>query len=30
MAEIKKKGYTIESEEQEEDQTIQVRVRTWS
>ncbi len=30
MAEIKKKGYTIESEEVQEDQTIQVRVRTWS
>lgn len=30
MAEIKKRGYTIESEEQGEDETIQVRVRTWS
>ncbi|TNF38483.1 MAG: DUF1257 domain-containing protein [Deltaproteobacteria bacterium] len=30
MEEIKKKGYTIESEEEKVDQTIQVRVRTWS
>ncbi len=30
MSEIKKRGYTIESEEQNEDNTIQVRVRTWS
>lgn len=30
MEEIKKKGYTIESEEEKQDQTIQVRVRTWS
>ena len=30
MAEIKKRGFTIETEEQKEDETIQVRVRTWS
>lgn len=30
MDEIKKKGYTLESEEVKEDQTIQIRVRTWS
>jgi len=30
MEEIKKKGYTIEQEEEKQDQTIQVRIRTWS
>lgn len=30
MEEIKKKGFTLESEEVQEDQTIQIRVRTWS
>lgn len=30
ISEIKKKGYAIESEEQKQDETIQVRVRTWS
>ena len=30
MSEIKKRGFTIETEEEKEDQTIQVRVRTWS
>jgi hypothetical protein len=30
MEEIKKKGFTLESEEQTDDQSIQVRVRTWS
>ena len=30
ISEIKKKGYSIESEETQEDETIQVRVRTWS
>ena len=30
ISEIKKRGYTIESEEQKEGETIQVRVRTWS
>jgi hypothetical protein len=30
MEEIRKRGYTVESEEAKEDQTIQVRVRTWS
>ncbi|MFT7583480.1 MAG: hypothetical protein ACI9MR_005167 [Myxococcota bacterium] len=31
MEEIKKKGYTIESEEEnEEEETIHLRVRTWS
>ena len=29
MQEVEKKGYTLESEEVQEDQTIQVRVRTW-
>lgn len=29
MQEVKNKGYTLESEEVQEDQTIQVRVRTW-
>jgi hypothetical protein len=29
MEEIRKKGYQIESQETKEDQTIQVRVRTW-
>ncbi len=30
MEEIKKRGFTIESEEAKQDETIQVRVRTWS
>ena len=30
MEEIRKKGYTIDTEEQKEDDTIQIRVRTWS
>ena len=30
MEEIKKKGYTVESEEETENEQIQVRVRTWS
>ncbi|MGM0574460.1 MAG: DUF1257 domain-containing protein [Myxococcota bacterium] len=30
MSEVKKRGFTLESEEQEEDETIHVRVRTWS
>ncbi len=30
MEEIKKKGFTIEQEETSQDQTIQIRVRTWS
>ena len=30
MAEIRKKGYTIDTEETKEDETIQIRVRTWS
>jgi hypothetical protein len=30
ISEIKKRGYTIESEEQKEGETIQLRVRTWS
>ena len=30
MEEIRKKGYTIDTEEQKEDETIQIRVRTWS
>ena len=30
MTEVRKKGYTIESEEEREDETIQVRVRTWT
>ena len=30
MEEVKKAGYTIESEEETEEETIQVRVRTWS
>ncbi|HIN86895.1 MAG TPA: DUF1257 domain-containing protein [Myxococcales bacterium] len=29
MQEVANKGYTLESEEVQEDQTIQVRVRTW-
>ena len=29
MQEVENKGYTLESEEVQEDQTIQVRVRTW-
>ena len=30
MEEVRKKGYTLESEEVGEDETIQIRVRTWS
>jgi hypothetical protein len=30
MEEIRKKGYTIDTEETQEDETIQLRVRTWS
>lgn len=30
MEEIKKKGYTVESEEETEDEQIHVRIRTWS
>ena len=30
MAEIQKRGYTLENEEVKEDQTVQIRVRTWS
>ena len=30
MDEVKKKGYTIETKEEKEDETIQIRVRTWS
>ena len=30
MDEIKKRGFTIESEEVDEEEQIQVRVRTWS
>jgi hypothetical protein len=30
IAEIRKKGYTIDTEEQRDDETIQIRVRTWS
>ncbi len=29
MAEIQKRGYTLESEEVKEDQTVQIRVRNW-
>ncbi len=28
--EIRKKGYTIDTEEQRDDESIQIRVRTWS
>ena len=30
IEEVRKKGYTLESEEVGEDETIQLRVRTWS
>ena len=30
MEEIKKRGYTIDTEEEKEDETIHIRVRTWS
>ena len=29
MQEVEKKGYTLETEEVKEDETIQIRVRTW-
>ncbi|MBT9555316.1 MAG: DUF1257 domain-containing protein [Myxococcales bacterium] len=29
MQEVNKRGYTLESEEVKEDQTVQIRVRTW-
>ena len=30
MQEIQDRGYTLDSEEVKEDQTVQIRVRTWS
>lgn len=29
MQEVEKRGYTLETEEVKEDQTVQIRVRTW-